>query len=1363
MNHFRVVKIGLLNFWLYDEEEFDFYGGKLILRGGNGNGKSVTMQSFIPLILDGNKSPDRLDPFGSKERKIEDYILGYQDSIQKEEAISYLYMETYNQEHNQYITVGLGFRGRKGRPVESFGFALKDGKRIGKDFFLYKDPVNKIPLTKNELKSRLGTTNEMTDSMKDYKAMVNRLLFGFPNIDTYDEFIKLLLQLRSNKLSKDYKPTHLVNILNTVLQPLTEEDLRPLSEAIEQMNKTKEQIEKLEKNNKSLNDFLKVYRNYNELLLLTKARNYKKIQDEDNDLKKEIEGLEKELNAFGQDLETKRARFNKVIEMITVDTEAKKQLDNQDLKKKIESLKEIEENLLSLQEKVAELTQKIEVMEQDKIQLGKKTASLEEETYRLKKELETSLIDLKDLSSDSYFDEIVFFADELLEKLEEKYSFDSILLSLGRYKEKIKKIIYLLEEEQKKLLESESSRVALEKLVNDYNKLEQNESNQERNLKESILSWEEDFINKVNNNEVLEIDEGPKKKIFELMNDYTQDHYNEAKNIYQERAREQESSIKEENLNIQNKINIRKQEQAKLQNEYQILENREDLELTSSNASTEALLKEENIDFVPLYKCIEFKDKIDEETKNNMESALLELNILNAKIIKEEDIEKVKKLKIPLLYLTKTKRKAHNLLQYFTVTVDKKCSISKEYIEAILMGISVDEDDVVAVLASGIAKVDMLNSIADKDYKQQFIGYLKRKELKMKQLKELEEKITGLNTEINTLNNLQKENDSKITRIENEMRNFPLNTQIEAIVLKINEIRLSLNWNDQQQKELEEKLGQMDAQIKEIREKIAVQNQGLHIPLNLTSYKEVDNLTSSVQILLQDIKNTHNAYLNKLEIKNSYAERMEDLLSNITYLNQEKTEKETLYSVNQKNRQTITELLETKEYKDQKEELLRIENELVSLTKEKEDLTKMNARLEKDIEYKEQTLSLIKSEQEEKEKTLSIYFELFLREYKLHYVYTEDIQDVDTVVKKIISEGKMRKETSLNDALNNFYASYNHYSLELNDYSLRNVTLFNDYEGSDEDTKKLYEENTRVDVTTLYQGIKLNLIELSKKIQEDIEENKDLISKQDRHLFEDILLNTVGEKIRNRINASNEWVQKINNIMASMQKQSALRFKLMWKSVAPTTEDEMDTRELVRILKMDPKLLKDSDTEKLTNHFRSKIKKAEQLYLDSYTSFSKIISEVLDYRTWFTFQLFYQREDDALKELTDKTFSKFSGGERAKSMYIPLFASVYAKLNVAKPYALRLIALDEAFAGVDEDNIREMFGILKLLDIDFIINSQALWGDYDTIEDLSICELIKAPNAPVVTVERYRWNGKYKEIINNRKEYNEENNYAGIH
>lgn len=50
----QINRVGLLDFWYYDEEEFDFLDGRMLLRGANGSGKSVTMQSFIPLLLDGN-------------------------------------------------------------------------------------------------------------------------------------------------------------------------------------------------------------------------------------------------------------------------------------------------------------------------------------------------------------------------------------------------------------------------------------------------------------------------------------------------------------------------------------------------------------------------------------------------------------------------------------------------------------------------------------------------------------------------------------------------------------------------------------------------------------------------------------------------------------------------------------------------------------------------------------------------------------------------------------------------------------------------------------------------------------------------------------------------------------------------------------------------------------------------------------------------------------------------------------------------------------------------------------------------------------------------------------------------------------
>ena len=49
-NRWKMNRIGFVNFWLYDEEDFEFEDGKLLLRGQNGSGKSITTQSFIPCI-----------------------------------------------------------------------------------------------------------------------------------------------------------------------------------------------------------------------------------------------------------------------------------------------------------------------------------------------------------------------------------------------------------------------------------------------------------------------------------------------------------------------------------------------------------------------------------------------------------------------------------------------------------------------------------------------------------------------------------------------------------------------------------------------------------------------------------------------------------------------------------------------------------------------------------------------------------------------------------------------------------------------------------------------------------------------------------------------------------------------------------------------------------------------------------------------------------------------------------------------------------------------------------------------------------------------------------------------------------------
>ena len=85
-SRWQASRIGLINFWYYDDQEFPFVKGRMLLRGSNGSGKSVTMQSVIPLLLDGNMSPERLDPFGSRDRKMSSYLLEEDDG--RDESIS---------------------------------------------------------------------------------------------------------------------------------------------------------------------------------------------------------------------------------------------------------------------------------------------------------------------------------------------------------------------------------------------------------------------------------------------------------------------------------------------------------------------------------------------------------------------------------------------------------------------------------------------------------------------------------------------------------------------------------------------------------------------------------------------------------------------------------------------------------------------------------------------------------------------------------------------------------------------------------------------------------------------------------------------------------------------------------------------------------------------------------------------------------------------------------------------------------------------------------------------------------------------------------------------------------------------------
>src|SRR5690625_4998735 len=206
-NKWKMNRAGLLNFWYYDDEIFDFADGKLLLRGSNGSGKSVTMQSILPVLLDGKTSSDRLDPFGSRARRMEDYLLGEKEIVNRDERTGYLFLEYKREDTNQYITTGIGLQARRHKQMNFWGFIITDNRRIGKDFFLYEHEYNagekqQIPLSRIQLENRIDKGGHVVRTRREYAQLVKKYIFGFETDEAYEDLIKLLIQLRSLNLSK---------------------------------------------------------------------------------------------------------------------------------------------------------------------------------------------------------------------------------------------------------------------------------------------------------------------------------------------------------------------------------------------------------------------------------------------------------------------------------------------------------------------------------------------------------------------------------------------------------------------------------------------------------------------------------------------------------------------------------------------------------------------------------------------------------------------------------------------------------------------------------------------------------------------------------------------------------------------------------------------------------------------------------------------------------------------------------------------------------------------------------------------------------------------------------------------------------
>jgi hypothetical protein len=131
------------------------------------------------------------------------------------------------------------------------------------------------------------------------------------------------------------------------------------------------------------------------------------------------------------------------------------------------------------------------------------------------------------------------------------------------------------------------------------------------------------------------------------------------------------------------------------------------------------------------------------------------------------------------------------------------------------------------------------------------------------------------------------------------------------------------------------------------------------------------------------------------------------------------------------------------------------------------------------------------------------------------------------------------------------------------------------------------------------------------------------------------------------------------------------------------------------------------------------------------------LTRALDYRAWHEFTI-QRLQDGVWRAATGPA----SGGERALVASVPLFAAASAHYKSAgNRHAPRLIALDEAFAGVDDDSRAKCLGLLAHFDMDVVMTSEREWGCYPQVPGLAISQLARRDDVDAVLVTPWRWDG----------------------
>jgi uncharacterized protein (TIGR02680 family) len=306
----KPLRAGLVDLFYYDAEEFWFHDGRLLLRGNNGTGKSKVLALTLPFLLDGELAPHRVEPDGDRQKKMEwNLLLGGKHP--NSERLGYTWLEFGRRAADgttEFRTLGCGLKAVAGRGIARHWFFVTT-QRVGEDLHLLPD--SRVPLTREKLREELEGRGFVYDRAADYRRAVDEALFGLGE-HRYEALINLLIQLRQPQLSKKPDERLLSRALTEALPPLHQGLVTTVAEAFRGLDEERDALRALEEARNAASDFLGHYGRYARIAAKRRAAGPRQAQSRYEQLGRDLAAAEEAFAAADGALATARRELEEL-------------------------------------------------------------------------------------------------------------------------------------------------------------------------------------------------------------------------------------------------------------------------------------------------------------------------------------------------------------------------------------------------------------------------------------------------------------------------------------------------------------------------------------------------------------------------------------------------------------------------------------------------------------------------------------------------------------------------------------------------------------------------------------------------------------------------------------------------------------------------------------------------------------------------------------------------------------------------------------------------------------------------------------------------------------------------------------------